>query len=214
MNKGFASILLSLLFAVSVLPLAGLAESASGDGDGLSLIPQPKQLQIGQGGFRVKAKTRIIVQRGHQSEDRIAAETLAEEVADESGFRLNIVGAKATTRAEGGKIMLVRLQDRRVRRFLARKGLKADGLVGEEGYLLFSDKSHLIVAASSGEGLFSGVQMLRQLLRTEGKRVICPAVEIRDWPNLDDLATQDGLTRDTLPTFPQLLGAGNLESTR
>jgi len=206
MIKGFSSILLSLLFCISMLPATALAKSMSGDGDGLTLIPQPKELQLGPGGFRVRAKTRIVVQRGHQSEDRIAAETLAEEVADESGLKLNIVGAKATTRAEVGTIMLVRLQDRRVRRFLARKGLKADGLVGEEGYLLFSDKSHLIVAASSGEGLFSGVQMLRQLLRTEGKRIVCPAVEIRDWPNLDDPAVQDGLTRETPPAFPLLRG--------
>lgn len=206
MNKRCASIVLCLLFCLSLLPVGLLAESTPGDSDGLSLIPQPKELLLGQGGFRVKAKTRIIVQRGHQSEDRIAAETLAEEVADESGLRLNIVGAKATTRAEGGKIMLVRLQDRRVRRFLARKGLNADGLVGQEGYLLFSDKSHLIVAARTGQGLFSGVQTLRQLLRPEGKIVICPAVEIRDWPNLDDGVTQDGLTRETAPAFPQLFG--------
>lgn len=204
MNKRFASILLSLFFCIALLPIGALAESASSDADGLSLIPQPKELQLGQGGFRVKAKTRIVVQRGHQSEDRIAAETLAEEVADESGIKLNIVDAKSTMRAEGGAIMLVRLQDRHVRSFLAHKGLKADGLVGEEGYLLFSDKSHLIVAASSGQGLFAGVQMLRQLLRTEGKAVICPAVEIRDWPNLENSAVQEGLTRDTPPNFPQL----------
>jgi len=203
MKKGFVSIICSVLVCVSSLTLGALAKSS--DADRLNLMPQPKEFQLGQGGFRVKAKTRIIVQRGHQSEDRIAAETLAEEVADESGMRLAIIGAKATTKAEGGKIMLVRLQDRRVRRFLARKGLSVDGLVGDDGYLLFSDKSHLIVAAQSGEGLFSGVQMLRQLLRTQGRKVICPAVEIRDWPNLEDAASQDGLTRDTPPNFPQLM---------
>lgn len=105
MNKRFGSLVLSLLFCLSMVPAGALAESASSDADGLSLIPQPKELQLRQGDFHVKAKTRIIVQQGHQSEDRIAAETLAEEVADESGLRLNIVGAKATTRAEGGSIM-------------------------------------------------------------------------------------------------------------
>jgi hypothetical protein len=203
MNKGFVSTALSVLFCVSSLTLGAMAKSS--DADSLNLIPQPKEFQLGQGGFRVKAKTRIIVERGHQSEDRIAAETLAEEVADESGMRLSIVGAKASTKAEGGKIMLVRLQDRSVRRFLARKGLRTDDLVGEEGYLLFSDKSHLIVAAQSGEGLFSGVQMLRQLLRTHGREMICPAVEIRDWPNLAVPASQEGLTRDTPPPFPQFM---------
>jgi hexosaminidase len=50
--------------------------------------------------------------------------------------------------------------------------------------LLFSDKSHLIVAANSGQGLFYGVQTLRQLLRPSEKGLMCPAVAIRDWPSL------------------------------
>ena len=48
--------------------------------------------------------------------------------------------------------MLARLQDRNVRDFLASKGLKADS-IGDQGYLLFSDKTHLIVAANTGQGL-------------------------------------------------------------
>ncbi len=36
--------------------------------------------------------------------------------------------------------------------FLASKGLKADS-IGDQGYLLFSDKTHLIVAANTGQGL-------------------------------------------------------------
>ena len=90
--------------------------------------------------------------------------------------------------------MLARLQDSRVRRFLARNGLKADELVGEDGYLLFSDKSHLIVAANTGQGLFYGVQTLRQLLRPAGKGLMCPAVGIRDWPSL----ARAGVRRETL----------------
>lgn len=150
----------------------------------LKLEPAPKEVQMRDGGFAVGPHTRIFVQLGHQSEDRIAAETLAEEVADQSGLRLDILGMKAAGKAEDGAIVLARLQDERVRRFLARNGLKADNAVGEEGYLLFSDNSHLIVAANSGQGLFYGVQTLRQLLRPAGKGLICPAVGIRDWPSL------------------------------
>jgi hypothetical protein len=148
----------------------------------LSLEPTPKEVQQRDGGFRVGARTKIFVFLGHQSEDRIAAETLAEEVADQSGLNLDILGMKPAGKAEGGAIVLARLQDARVRRFLARRGLRADDVVGEGGYLLFSDKTHLIVAANSGEGLFYGVQTLRQLLRPAGKGLICPAVGIRDWP--------------------------------
>ena len=157
----------------------------------LKLEPAPKEVQLRNGGFKVGPRTRIFVLLGHQSEDRIAAETLAEEVADQSGWKLDIVGMKPAKKAEDGAIVLARLQDARVRRFLARNGLRADEAVGEDGYLLFSDKSHLIVAANTGEGLFYGVQTLRQLLRPEGKGLICPAVGIRDWPSLQQTSVQE-----------------------
>ncbi len=150
----------------------------------LKLMPEPKEVQLHEGGFRVGSETKILVEFGHQDEDRIAAETLAEEIADESGLKLDIVGVKATARTERSAIVLARLQDFRVRKFLAAKGLKSDDSIGEQGYLLFADKSHLVVAANSGQGLFYGVQTLRQLLRPEGKILVCPAVAIRDWPNL------------------------------
>jgi hexosaminidase len=164
----------------------------------MTLVPEPKEVHLRDGGFRVGPKTRIFVQLGHQTEDRIAAETLAEEISDQSGLQLDIVGMKAAAKAEGSAIVLARLQDSRVRRFLAAKGLRADDVVGEQGYLLFSDKSHLIVAANTGQGLFSGVQTLRQLLRSQGKDLMCPAVTIRDWPNLERGEHED-LSRDTPP---------------
>lgn len=150
----------------------------------VKLEPAPKEVQMRDGGFRVGPRTKIFVQLGHQAEDRIAAETLAEEVEDEAGLKLNILGMKAAGKAENGAIVLARLQDRRVRKFLAANGLKADEAVGQEGYLLFSDNAHLIVAANSGQGLFYGVQTLRQLLRPAGKGLLCPGVGIRDWPSL------------------------------
>src|ERR1700680_2506974 len=165
----------------------------------LKLVPAPKEVQLREGGFQVGPRTKIFVQLGHQSEYRIAAETLAEKVADQSGLKLDIRGMKAAGKAEGGAIVLARLQDSRVRRFLARNGLQADDLVGEDGYLLFSDKSHLIVAANTGEGLFYGVQTLRQLLRPDGKGLICPAVGIRDWPTLQRRVVQDDVSRGPVP---------------
>jgi hexosaminidase len=179
MNKRFLWIVGSVLVC---LPM-GMAMDSSGN-PGLKLEPTPKEVQLRDGGFRVGPRTKIYVQIGHQSEDRIAAETLAEEVEDQSGLKLEIERMKAEGKAEDGAIVLARLQDARVRRFLANNGLRADQSVGEQGYLLFSDKAHLIVAANSGQGLFYGVQTLRQLLRPEGKGLICPAVGIRDWPSL------------------------------
>jgi len=179
MTKRHLAILASALAcAPLLLGLDSRSES------GLTLEPQPKEVQLHDGGFKVGPRTKIFVQLGHQAEDRIAAETLAEQVQDQSGLKLDILGMKAEGKAEGGAIVLARLEDERVRHFLARNGLKADSAVGPDGYLLFSDKSHLIVAAHTGQGLFYGVQTLRQLLRATGNGVMCPAVGIRDWPSL------------------------------
>ena len=170
----------------------------------LKLIPEPKEVHVQEGSFRVRPTTRIIVELGHQAEDRIAAETLAEEIRDQSGLKLSITGAKAESRQEQlkngrGAIVLARLQDRRVRLFLESKGLKADS-IGDQGYLLFSDKSHLIVAANTGQGLFYGVQTLRQLLHADGHTLICPAVSIRDWPSMEWRGVQDDISRGPIPT--------------
>src|ERR1700694_2111257 len=134
--------------------VAGVALCASAlwglDSEGrtqLKLVPTPKEVQLRDGGFQVGPRTKIFVQLGHQSEDRIAAETLAEEVADQSRLNVYIPGMKAAGKAEGGAIVLARLQDSRVRRFLARNGLKADDLGGEGGYLIFFDKSHFFLGA-------------------------------------------------------------------
>jgi len=167
-------------------------------GRALKLEPQPKEVQLREGGFQVGPRTKIFVQLGHQSEDRIAAETLAEQVQSQSGFKLDIFGMKPEHKAEGRSIVLARLEDDRVRHFLARNGLRADSAVGPGGYLLFSDKSHLIVAANTGQGLFYGVQTLRQLLRPTGKGVMCPAVGIRDWPSLQN-SSDESLSRLAQP---------------
>jgi hexosaminidase len=182
MKKSILSVLGCALLCAGAWAIDSAPESV------LKLEPAPKEVQMRDGGFRVGPHTKIFVLLGHQSEDRIAAETLAEEVQDQAGLKLDIEGMKAAGKAEGGAIVLARLQDARVRRFLARNGLRADQTIGEDGYLLFSDESHLIVAANSGQGLFYGVQTLRQLLKPTGKGLICPAVGIRDWPSLEKVA--------------------------
>src|ERR1700722_4939770 len=117
MNKRFRSILPCI-----VLCAAALSASDSDGRPPLKLMPAPKEVQLGDGGFQVGPRTKIFVQLGHQSEDRIAAETLAEEVADQSGLKLNIRGMKAAGKAGGGAIVLARLQDAR-----GRRGFGADG---------------------------------------------------------------------------------------
>jgi hexosaminidase len=200
--KKQVAVFLPLIFIVLLLTPVIFAATPGPDSE-LKLIPEPKEVRVQQGSFHVRPSTRILVQFGHQEEDRIAAETLAEEIHDQSGLTLNITGAKAESKQESkqeeGAIVLARLQDKKVHEFLESKGLKDDS-IGEQGYLLFSDNSHLIVAANTGQGLFYGVQTLRQLLRAEGKTLVFPAVSIRDWPSMEWRGVQDDISRGPIPT--------------
>jgi hexosaminidase len=200
MKKRYGFFLLPFLL---LLLIPGMSAETPRPESQLKLIPEPKEVQMHQGSFRVRPTTRILVEFGHQAEDRIAAETLVEEIRDESGLELSITGAKAESKQESkretGDIVLARLRDRIVREFLESKGLKADS-IGDQGYLLFSDNSHLIVAANTGQGLFYGVQTLRQLLRAEGQSLVCPAVAIRDWPSMEWRGGRDDISRGPIPT--------------
>ena len=195
MRKQYAFFLsFALLLLIPVMSAA-----TPGPESALKLIPEPKEVRVQEGSFRVRPTTRILVEFGHQQEDRIAAETLAEEIHDQSGLKVRITGSKEKARQVRSTIVLARLQDRSVREFLESKGLKA-GSIGDQGYLLFSDKSHLIVAANTGQGLFYGVQTLRQLLREDDGKLVCPAVSIRDWPSMEWRGVQDDISRGPIPT--------------
>jgi hexosaminidase len=196
MKKRHALLLpLFLMFLISLT-----SAETPGPKDPLKLIPTPKEVQVGAGGFfRVRPTTKILVEFGHQSEDRIAAETLAEEIRDQSGMSVEIIGSKEKTKQVRSTIVLARLEDRSIKNFLQSRGLKAD-TIGDQGYLLFADKSHLIVAANTGQGLFYGVQTLRQLLHTDDGKLICPAVGIRDWPSMEWRGVQDDISRGPIPT--------------
>ena len=191
------TLLAFLLLPLFLIPLSS-AETPN-PADQLKLIPQPKEVQMHSGSFRVKPTTRILVEFGHQEEDRIAAETLAEEIRDQSGLKISITGEKSDAKRKPSTIVLARLQDHGIKEFLASKGLKADS-IGDQGYLLYSDPWHLIVAANTGQGLFYGVQTLRQLLRADGHTLICPAVSIRDWPSMEWRGMQDDISRGPIPT--------------
>jgi hexosaminidase len=168
----------------------------------LRLVPEPKEVQSHEGaGFRVGPGTVILVERRHQSEDRIAAETLAEEIAEQAGLDVSIVAANQARRQEAKAIVLARLEERGRREFLESQGIKIDDSIGDQGYALYADKSQLIVAAHTGQGLFYGVQTLRQLLRPEGKSLVCPALAIRDWPSMPWRGMQDDVSRGPIPTM-------------
>jgi hexosaminidase len=172
----------------------------------MKLLPAPKEVRLAEGAFELRTHTRIFIDAGHAAEDRNAAETLTAEVEQQSGNKVPIEPTRRMLVGEGA-ILLGRLSDPGVRSFLAGKGLGADSSFSDQGYLLYADKSRIVVAGKTGQGLFYGVQTLRQLLHPKGRTYFpgstleCPAVSIRDWPSMEWRGVHDDISRGPIPTL-------------
>jgi hexosaminidase len=180
-----------------VFPVFTLAQ-ATDPAVGLKLLPAPKEVRLGNGAFTVTRSTRIIMDSDRAAEDRTAAEMLREEIQQQGGPKITLEAAHPKYGA--AEIVLGRLSNGALRDELAAKGLRAGKDFSDQGYLIYADKSRVLVAGATGQGLFYGVQTLRQLLRPQGKDLICPSVSIRDWPSMQWRGVHDDISRGPIPT--------------
>lgn len=189
-----------MLPAISLLSL-----SAHASGPDLKLIPEPKSLETRTGTFTISPRTRVVVNSAHADEDRTAAETLAEEIEAATGLKLKITTSRSMPKAAGG-IYLARVgDDGSMKSALEGKGLAIDDKFDEDGYVLAADPERILIAARTGAGLFYGAQTLRQLLRVgDSKQLVCPAVQIKDWPTMRWRGVHDDISRGPVPTLDYL----------
>ncbi|GAA3129766.1 hexosaminidase [Kribbella aluminosa] len=137
----------------------------------VQIVPKPVSMTAGQGAFTLTAGTRI---RATSPEERAVASSLAADLAPATGFQFEISSGSA----QPGDIQLV----------LADPGtLGAD--TTHEGYQLDVTEGRITLVAPTQQGLFHGVQSIRQLLpawidssvvRPGPWRI--PAVSITDYP--------------------------------
>lgn len=166
----------------------------------LKLLPAPKQVELRQDSFEVRPTTRIYLAGSHAKEDRLAADMLVIEIHDWREQKLAVEMSRAVS-AAASAIVLGRLDDAALRATLEAKGVKIEKDFNDEGYVIWSDKTRVIVAGQSAQGLFYGVQTLRQLIRPEGDKLICPGVSIKDWPSMKWRGVHDDISRGPIPTM-------------
>jgi hexosaminidase len=194
------------LACLACLPLASHAQ-VSDAVRALKILPAPKEVRIVEGRIVIKPSTTILISN---AEDRTAAETLQKEIHDRTGMKLSIETVTAAPKTIG-HISLGRLTDRGLRSYLESQGVKVDELgshdLDKQGYVIRSTASGVLVAGRTAQGLFYGVQTLRQLLRPEGsggKMLAVPALVIRDWPSMEWRGVSDDISRGPIPTLDYL----------
>jgi len=187
------------LLCLSPISYAQLGDPARA----LKLLPAPKEVRMAPGKLPIKPSTVILI---GNPEDRMAAETLEREIRDRTGMRLSIESATSAPKT-AGHISLGRLSDRGLRSYLESQGVKIGDDLGDQGYVVRATDSGVLVAARTAQGVFYGVQTLRQLLRPEGatgKSLAIPALIIRDWPSMEWRGVSDDISRGPIPTLDYL----------
>jgi len=189
------------LACLACLPLAAHAQ-ANDAIRALKILPAPKEVRIAEGRIVIKPSTTILISN---PEDRIAAEMLQKEIHERTGMKLSVERVTAAPKTTG-HISLGRLTDRGLRSYLESLGVKAVDDLGNQGYVIRVTDSGVVVAGRTAQGLFYGVQTLRQLLRPEagGKTLAVPALVIRDWPSMEWRGVSDDISRGPIPTVDYL----------
>src|SRR5260221_7781190 len=204
----------SLLSLACLASLALVAHAQVNDAvRALKILRAPKEVRRAEGKIVIKPSTTTLISN---SEDRTGAETLQKEIHDRTGMKLSIEAETAAPKTTG-HISLGRLTDRGLRSYLESQGVKVEDELGnrdldKQGYVIRVTDTGVLVAGRTAQGLFYGVQTLRQLLRPEGpggKTLAIPALSvpklvIRDWPSMEWRGVSDDISRGPIPTLDYL----------
>ncbi|HEX9251026.1 MAG TPA: beta-N-acetylhexosaminidase, partial [Ignavibacteriaceae bacterium] len=139
------NILISLLIIFSLVPFSDI--SSQGHEKGINLIPQPKSIVINEGTFNLNAATKIY----YQKEAKQIAEYLNEIISPSTGFNFSL--SEWNNKVDGNSIIISLSNSSRD--------------LGKEGYTLVVNSNNVMIEAAELNGLFYGVQTLRQLLPPE-----------------------------------------------
>ena len=138
-----------------------------------NLIPLPVSIKPGEGVFTIAPGTAIIID-SEINEELEAGQFLADKLQSRTGYPVRVLTASQEPSNQGNIVLTM---------------MEPDNALGEEGYDLTVTKSFVKVKACRPDGLFWGIQTIRQLLRPVIESPIggqvqtyIPAVVIRDYP--------------------------------
>jgi len=155
-----------ILFAIAII-LSGLGMQAQTKSD-LNLVPVPAKMKVNPGQFVINSSTSIVLPADNE-DMRNAVAVFTNLLNRAAGFRLKVSDSPASSNAIVCKIN--------------------PSVSNDEGYKLSVQKDLIVVEAKTPQGIFYGMQTLRQLLPFQIERPFLsnvawavPCVEIEDAP--------------------------------
>lgn len=152
----------SLTFTAFFLTMSLLAQT-----NNINVIPKPQEIKILGGNFIIYPSTKIL----YDEHTKNIAEYFLDEVDALYGLRLEI---ETSSGGSGNNVIDLQLT-------------KLEHSNSKEAYHLMITKEKILITANEPNGMFYGIQSLRQLLPTEKNltnknELLVPAVEIKDYP--------------------------------
>lgn len=176
----------ALLFALAALATAQTQ---------IHLLPAPREAHFGTA---VTLPATVLVSvPGKDAADVFAAHDLEDAIKQ-------IAPAKSASPARAAvsyRVTLLRTDSIAAKALLKRTGLAFDPAMDSEGYILVVEPRDTYIVASSGSGIFYGVQTLKQLLPLPGAARELPTGTVRDWPAMRYRGVHDDLSRGPVPTL-------------
>ncbi|NQT81882.1 beta-N-acetylhexosaminidase, partial [bacterium] len=164
----------------------------------LRLIPYPKSVRLDKGSFRLKSRLCVIV--GKDPADKFAAEELCREILARTGIEPGI-SDDVPSPADGAHTLHLRVAGMLQQ---PTELLPLNREKGGEAYALQVSPSGVMIQSPGSQGLFYGVQTLKQLIRANGAEHAIPCLVIEDWPSLRYRGFQDDITRGPSPLLETL----------
>jgi len=175
------------------LLIGGLCSSALGQTQQSiqMLVPMPREIEVQSS---IDIGTRVAIESSSDPDDSFSAQELANE--------LHLNGVERAPAADGRfTIRLLRLDNTDARKVLSQEHIEFTDAMLDEGYVLIGAGEILYDIAASPNGIFYGVQTLKQLIAKSGSGPTLPRMHIRDWPAMRYRAQDDDLSRGPVPTL-------------
>ncbi len=162
----------------------------------INIVPNPQEVIFTEGSFSLEGDIGISLYLNNKDEEAFIFEQLKNEFNQSIGSGIKVQEGGGTRRiiigVEGGS--------RAFNRLINQFDLKPGEELGKEGYRLLVTPELILISANSIKGAFYGAQTMKQLIRTERFDLAIPALQIKDWPDLEIRGMMDDISRGPVPT--------------
>lgn len=154
----------------------------------LSLLPQPRTLNLTSGQHTLKPQKYILLDAPEAGLLVFSAQTLKDKLKDYADV-VYMLSASVIGPTDDFGVVLRQVQD---------------PALSAQGYRLNIQAEQIVVEATTPAGIFYGVNTLAQIVKQSGQTL--PCLEIADWPDFPVRGYMLDISRDKVPTMATLLG--------